>query len=138
MRLYNASEQEYEQLGADKVYIVPTSINPVPEKITKQETQKEIMYYVAEDKNTVPNTTKSPSSKEPQTSAVNKEKSESEKKPVKEKKVVSPVEIVVTPEKETAPKGYQETIKTVITGKYFRDTLWKFRIIIDTERVEPR
>lgn len=138
MRLYNASEQEYEKLGADKVYTVPTNINPIPEKITKQETQKEIIYYVADDKNTALDTTKNLSQKEPQNSVANKEKSEAEKKPVKEKKVVSPVEIVVTPEKETAPKGYQETIKTVITGKYFRDTLWKFRIIIDTKRIEPR
>lgn len=48
------------------------------------------------------------------------------------------MEVSVSPEEESAAKGYQETILTVVTGKYFRDALWKFPIIIDTERAEPR
>lgn len=54
------------------------------------------------------------------------------------KKPISPIVISVTPKKSSAPKGYMDTILTVATGKYFRDALWKFPIVVDTERVEPR
>lgn len=54
------------------------------------------------------------------------------------KKQVSPIVISTIPKQASSPKGYTETISSVVTGKYFRDALWKFPIIIDTERLEPR
>jgi len=54
------------------------------------------------------------------------------------KKYTSPVEISTMPEESSAPKGYKETLWKVVSGTYFRDALWKFPIIIDTSRVEPR
>lgn len=137
IRLYNASEQEYEKLAPDTVYTIPEMTDPIVGKPVIQQTQKEIIYYAAEDK-TTPNTPVSISLEKPQTPQIKKEIIESGKKLPEEKKITSPVEISVTPEKETAPKGYQDTIWTVVTGKYFRDTLWKFPIIIDTTRIEPR
>lgn len=134
MRLYNASEQDYEKLAPEKVYTVPEIKKPAPNTTKIQETQKEIIHYVAEDKNP----TIIPSSEKSQPPVIKTEPKKSEKKPPQEKQVTSPIEISVTPKKETAPQGYQETIWTVITGKYFRDALWKFPIIIDTKRVEPR
>lgn len=50
----------------------------------------------------------------------------------------SPVSIEVRPDTYMAPKGYKNTIFSVIEGVYFKDILWNFPIVIDTKRVSPR
>lgn len=50
----------------------------------------------------------------------------------------SPVELRVKPDNLTMPKGYTDTINTVIVGNYFRSTLWHFPITVDRERTSPR
>lgn len=142
IRLYNASEQEYEKLSPKTISPLPTETAPIPEKITIQETTEEITYYVAEKKNendtSLEKTKPVIPTKKNQTAKIEKESSPSITSPLKKKEIISPIEIMINPEKETAPKGYTETIQTVVKGKYFRDSLWKFPIIIDTKRVEPR
>jgi len=50
----------------------------------------------------------------------------------------TPVKIQIKPDNYSMPNGYQNTINTVLVGKYFRDTLWNFPIIVDRERTSPR
>jgi len=144
VRLYNPSEQEYEKLSPKTVSSIPIEIAPTPkpEKIIIQESPKEVIYYVAEKQNTkdVPSEDTKPtiSPKKIQTTKIQKENSPSITSPLQKEEIISPIRIVISPEKETAPKGYKETIQSVVTGKYFRDALWKFPIIIDTKRIEPR
>jgi hypothetical protein len=81
LRFYNASEQEYEKLAPKKVYPV-TEIKPsVSHKAIIQETQREIMYYVAEDTNTA----LAPSSEKSQIPTIKTEPEKSVKKPVSAK-----------------------------------------------------
>jgi len=144
VRLYNPSEQEYEKLSPKTVSNISTETapKPEPEKIIIQESPKETIYYVAEkqDIEDVPlkDTKPTISLQKIQTTKIQKESSPSITSPLQKKEIISPIRIVINPEKETAPKGYKETIQSVVTGKYFRDALWKFPIIIDTKRVEPR
>lgn len=62
--------------------------------------------------------------------------------PIQEQKKIdtfeTPVEFRVKPENASAPQGYRTTIMMVVSGNYFRDNLWNFPIIIDTNRVSPR
>ncbi len=44
----------------------------------------------------------------------------------------------INPENLSFPSGYLQTINTIITGKYFRESLWGFPIIVDPTRVSPR
>jgi len=133
LRLYNSSEEEYEKLSPDKIYTIPENKPTIlPEKTVTQDISENVVYYVAEKKNSSPD-------------ILQKKPLENTKKieqPVKKdsirKKITSPVVISINPDKTSAPQGYRETIWTVVTGKYFRDALWNFPIIIDTERLEPR
>lgn len=60
--------------------------------------------------------------------------------PVKEEKDIfqTPVELQIVPDNFTPPRGYTDTVNTVVEGKYFRDTLWTFPIVVDGDRVSPR
>ncbi len=139
LRLYNPSEQEYERLSPEKA-TVPVVNTTLPEETTSflsnktlpEEAPETQSYYVAENKTPTVITqtaTQTPPTLTPQTVR-------SEKK--NKNTIKSPVEVSVSPEEDTPPTGYNSTIQTVINGRYFQDALWKFPIIIDMERVEPR
>ena len=114
-------QEEVQKIEEKIPTITPTNQkNSTPQKSTETTAKTPI----------VPNVIKNTSPKTP--IVPNAIKSTAVKKPT------SPIVISVTPKKSSAPKGYTDTILTVATGKYFRDALWKFPIIVDTERVEPR
>jgi len=114
-------QEEIQKIEEKIPTITPTNQkNSTPQRSTETATKTPI----------VPNVIKNTSPKTP--IVPNAIKSTAVKKPT------SPIVISVTPKKSSAPKGYTDTILTVATGKYFRDALWKFPIIVDTERVEPR
>jgi hypothetical protein len=50
----------------------------------------------------------------------------------------TPVELRTKPENYVATSSYKNTISTVLSGNYFRDNLWNFPVIIDSNRVSPR
>ncbi len=50
----------------------------------------------------------------------------------------TPVQIATKPSKTAIPLGYSSAMNTVLTGVYFRDTLWGFPLIVDNDRVSPR
>jgi hypothetical protein len=50
----------------------------------------------------------------------------------------SPVQVRIAPDKTRMPQGYSHTIDIVLTGIYFRDTLWKFPLTVDNNRTSPR
>lgn len=144
LRLYNASEQSYEKLAPEKIYTRSESTTSSPE-LSASEESPESTLYVAENKNSIQDIIKDVSAEKIQEKTQTQEPDSQEKEDVRsdktkntKKPTTSPIEISVTPREDSAPKGYIETIWTVITGTYFRDALWKFPIIIDTERVEPR
>ncbi len=111
LRLYNASEQDYEKLSPEKIYTLPDVT--LPEKTAAKTGSEKVLYYdVAENKNTLQNDSKdiiikTESKKEEVISrekqTVKKENLRSEKKDNPEK-VTSPVEISILPEEELAPK----------------------------------
>ncbi len=139
LRWYNASEQSYEKLSPGKTYTLNDEITPTSlEKNTPEEVSEKVSYYAANSKDSAQDILKDVSwEKIPAIETVSQKNDNISFKASKNKKT-SPVEVSVSPEEESAAKGYQETILTVVTGKYFRDALWKFPIIIDTERAEPR
>lgn len=147
IRLYNASEQSYENLSTKKTYTTDTAPKNAATKVTKKENSEDIIFYLVENKQAIqsalkempPEKAKKVTEKtESLEDTMQKTISEPEKKAKSDEKFTSPVEITVTPETSSAPKWYTETLWTVVTGAYFRDALWKFSIIVDTSRVEPR
>jgi len=114
----------------------------LPKNTVLEEPQKETIYYVSNKQNETDEIREEKKSPKPEKkikiAEIKKDTSPSITSPLKKKDVISPIEIVINPKKETPPKGYKETIQSVVTGKYFRDALWVFPIIIDMERVEPR
>ena len=136
LRLYNASEESYERLSPEKIYTVPEETQYIPKQTLFKE-EKDIPYNVAKNQDSKETIQHNIPSKKFTTEGIIQH-TRSIKKEKTENTITSPVTITIAPEKNTAPKGYKETIMTVVTGRYFRDALWQFPIIIDTERVEPR
>jgi hypothetical protein len=138
LRLYNASEESYEKLAPEKIYTLSETTKNIPKQTLPEEEKSATAYYVAGEKNSIQEILQGSPPEKNITIEQEKENVVSTKKEKTKKIPTSPVQISITPEENSEPKGYKETILTVVTGKYFRDTLWKFPIIIDTERVEPR
>lgn len=141
LRFYNPSEQDYERLA--------------PQKNTDNLTKKEDINVDATIKNTElptePDLTPDTNEQE-RTYPVAKEKKiqtiefieqsttvKSEKKTEKKtQKKTSSITLAVTPKTEKMPKWYEQTIISIVSGTYFKDALWRFPIIINTETKEPR
>lgn len=135
MRLYNPSEQEYEQLSPHKTIsaisestLSPSTTDFLVDKTLPPNTSETQLYYVANDQ--TPLTPQAPIQQNTFQKEVRSEK--------EVKKNTSPVHVSITPKETAAPRWYPETIQTVVTGRYFRDVLWSFPIIIDMDRIEPR
>lgn len=137
-RLYNPSEQEYETLSPEKV-VSDTAENIPPPETTLfvpfvtvwEENVTDSQYFVAE--NVI-----SPEISKPKIikNSWNVAKKDPEKTTLSI--ALSPVTVSVIPKKAAAPKHYLKATETVVTGRYFDEALWKFPIIIDTDRIEPR
>jgi cytoskeletal protein RodZ len=99
VRLFNASEQEYEKLSPDTVYTISGELIPTSEKAIPQEQEsEESVYNVAED-------IFQPSpSQEPLKAPVSTQNTKSEKKENPVIMTESLIDILVTPEEEIPPK----------------------------------
>ncbi len=121
LRFYNASEQNYEKLSPKKIYVTLETTEPIPEKTAPKEENQEISYYVAENQNSSESSRKEMTNttiqavKNNTSTLKTPELVRSTKKDDTKKTRTSPIEILVTPEENKEPKGYRETILTVIT-----------------------
>ncbi len=110
MRLYNASEQSFQNLAPKKIYTLPPSTTVVPPKTAPKEISEKVVYYVAENKKSVGSIIKDVSSKKIEESVQTISQPSPKQQEVKSiidktsKPITSPVEISVTPEENTAPK----------------------------------
>lgn len=147
IRWYNPSEEEHEKLGTEQVY---TAIK-IPEKPksislflpTKEES---IGTYFADNRSDIENALQTVSPEKAGKITVRIEQMTQDlvlslppETTVPTPDVFeSPTRLEVRPELASIPKGYDATIHTVVIGNYFRETLWDFPIIVDTERASPR
>ena len=112
MRLYNASEQTYENLTTNKTYTTNINTKNSAPKTSQKENSEDIIFYLVENKQTIQDAIKEmPPEKAKkveekiqtiQTTYEATPTQTAEKK--QDTKITSPVEISVTPEESSAPK----------------------------------
>jgi len=113
MRLYNASEQTYENLAPKKTFTTDINTQNAAPKTSEKENSEDIIFYLVENKQIIENAIKEmPPEKaqkvEEKIQTIENTYQKTVIVPVKENagdtKNTSPVEISVTPEESSAPK----------------------------------
>ena len=145
LRWYNASEESHEKLTGEHVYTLRAPEKKGIFSAYSPKTQDPKVYFVAHNED-IQEALKSVSPEKVSKITVRVAQMEEIVTPTTqiqtpiENTVVfqTPVSLEVRPENYGLPSGYSGTIHAVIEGKYFRDALWEFPIIVDRDRTSPR
>ncbi len=147
LRWYNPSEEEHEKMGTTQIYVA----TKIPEKphftslFLPQANQEDVGTYFSANNSDIQNALQTVSPDKAQKIVVRIEQMTQNTNiqvPEMPSSTIdnfqTPVVLEVRPDSASIPRGYDSMIDRVVAGNYFRETLWDFPIIIDTDRTSPR
>lgn len=146
LRWYNPSEEEHEKLGTSQTYIAKKT----PEKphlislFIPQPNSADIGTYFSAHNDDIQSALQTVAPDKAQKIVVRIEQIKQNTDiapqiiPPVSHPFETPVVLQVRTDSATFPRWYDTTIDTVVSGNYFRETLWDFPIIVDTDRTSPR
>lgn len=149
LRLFNPSEEKYEQLQQYQIYnsneLTNNSIHvTIGEK--PSQTRTDVFAYIEKTQQdrdaallTLP-TEKAERIEQKVQDIISSAKVSipNEEKQVQEVPFASPVEVQVKPKTSPMPTGYNSAMYSILEGVFFKEVLWKFPLIVDINRTSPR